>query len=62
MPEPGLGRQLEAAAHEVADDVAVADQDVDGGLRDLDGGLLLMFLTLLVFVPLSRLQLRLRAA
>ena len=37
LPEPGLRRQLQAAAHEVPDDVAVADEDVDGGLRDLDG-------------------------
>ena len=35
---PGvLLEQLQAAAHEVPDDVAVADEDVDGGLRDLEG-------------------------
>ena len=32
LPEPGLGRQLQAAAHKVPDHVAVAHEDVDRGL------------------------------
>ena len=55
LPEPRLGRQLEATAHEVPDHVAMADQDVDRSFGYLDGGGQVALL-LLLLVPLLSLQ------
>ena len=55
LPEPGLRGQLQAAHHEVADDVPVADEHIHRRLGNLDCGFVLRLLVLLVPVPLSRL-------